>query len=90
MLSVIVYKNLDEAIEIANDTDYGLQSYITTSNPEKAQMVARRLQTGRVLINSPAHDPQVPFGGFKQSGLGREFGVLGLESFLEAKSILGK
>lgn len=90
VLSVIVYKNLDEAIEIANDTDYGLQSYITTSNPEKAQMVAQRLQTGRVLINSPAHDPQVPFGGFKQSGLGREFGVLGLESFLEAKSILGK
>ena len=90
VLSVLTYKNLDEAIEIANDTDYGLQSYITTTNPEKAQTLARRLQTGRVLINSPAHDPQAPFGGFKQSGLGREFGVLGLESFLEPKSIIGK
>lgn len=88
VLSVLVYDNLDEAIEIANDTDYGLQSYITTKNLEKAREVARRLQTGRVLINTPTHDAQAPFGGFKQSGLGREFGVFGLESFLEVKSIL--
>lgn len=90
VLSVITYENEDEAIEIANDTDYGLQSYVTTTNAEKAQEFAARLQTGRVLINSPAHDPQAPFGGFKQSGLGREFGVYGLEAFLETKSVLGK
>jgi aldehyde dehydrogenase (NAD+) len=90
VLSVLSYENLDQAVEIANDTEYGLQSYITTRNPEMAQALARRLQTGRVLINSPAHDPQAPFGGFKQSGIGREFGIFGLESFLEPKSIVGR
>lgn len=89
VLSVLTYETVDQAIEIANDTDYGLQSYITTRDPDQAQLLARRLQTGRVLINSPAHDPQAPFGGFKQSGVGREFGVAGLESYLEMKSILG-
>ena len=90
VLSVLVYDSVDQAVEIANDTDYGLQSYITTRDPRQAQELARRLQTGRVLINSPEHDPQVPFGGFKQSGIGREFGVAGLESYLEPKSILGE
>lgn len=89
VLSVLTYKDEDEAIEIANDTDYGLQSYITTKDEKKAQALARRLQTGRVLINSPAHDPQAPFGGFKQSGIGREMGAFGLEAYLEPKSILG-
>lgn len=88
VLSVIVYDTLEEAIEIANDTDYGLQSYVSTKNIDKAREIARRLQSGRVLINSADHDPQAPFGGFKQSGIGREFGVFGLETFLEAKSIL--
>ncbi len=90
VLSVLTYEDVDHAVEIANDTDYGLQSYITTRVPEKAQAIARRLQTGRVLINSPSNDAQVPFGGFKQSGIGREFGVFGLESYLEPKSILGQ
>jgi aldehyde dehydrogenase (NAD+) len=89
VLSVLTYDTVDQALDIANDTDYGLQSYITTRDSAQAMKLARRLQTGRVLINSPAHDPQVPFGGFKQSGLGREFGVPGLESYLEPKSILG-
>lgn len=89
VLSVLTYETIDEAIKIANDTEYGLQSYITTRDPHQAQLLARQLQTGRVLINGPAHDPQAPFGGFKQSGQGREFGVSGLESYLEPKSILG-
>jgi aldehyde dehydrogenase (NAD+) len=59
-----------------------------SSDAARAQAVARRLQAGRVAINGMQHDPLAPFGGYKQSGIGREFGVLGLESFLEAKTIM--
>lgn len=88
VLSVITYKNEEEAISIANDTDYGLQAYVSSASAERANKVAARLNAGRVLINCLKHDPQAPFGGFKQSGIGREYGVYGLEAYLEPKTII--
>jgi aldehyde dehydrogenase (NAD+) len=88
VLSIITYKDEAEAIQIANDTDYGLQAYVSGS-AERANQVARQLQAGRVQVNVLTHDPAAPFGGFKQSGIGREYGVYGLEAYLEPKAILG-
>ena len=88
VLSIIAYGSEDEAVAIANDSAFGLHAYVFSSNAERAQAVARRLQAGRVAINGMQNDPLAPFGGYKQSGTGREFGVLGLESFLEAKAIM--
>lgn len=88
VLSVIGYKSEQEAIDIANDTDYGLQAYISSANPERAKRIARQINAGRVLINTLQHDPYAPFGGFKQSGIGREGGIYGLEAQLEPKAIL--
>lgn len=88
VLSILTYKTEEEAIEIANDTDYGLQAYVSSSDTERAQRVAAQISAGRVLINGLFHDPLAPFGGFKQSGVGREFGVYGLEAYLEPKTIL--
>lgn len=88
VLSVITYTTEEEAIQIANDTDYGLQAYVSSADPERAQRVAAQIAAGRVLINGLSHDPQAPFGGFKQSGIGREFGSFGLEAYLEPKTIL--
>jgi aldehyde dehydrogenase (NAD+) len=90
VLSVISYRDEAEAIEIANDTSYGLQAYVLSADTERARAVASQLQAGRVLINGAQHEPLAPFGGFKQSGLGREMGVFGLESHLEPKSVLGR
>jgi len=89
VLAVIGYRDEEDAIAIANDTVYGLQAYVSSTNPARARAVAARLQAGRVQINGLHHEPLAPFGGFKQSGLGREFGEFGLEAFLEAKSVLG-
>jgi aldehyde dehydrogenase (NAD+) len=89
VLSIIAYRTDEEAIAIANDTIYGLQAYILSSNAARARSVAARITAGRVLINTLAHEPLAPFGGFKQSGIGREYGVSGLEAFLEPKSVLG-
>ncbi|MGY2326950.1 aldehyde dehydrogenase family protein [Pseudomonas sp. SDT2931_S440] len=88
VLSIITYATEEEALTIANDTPYGLQAYILSSNPERARRLASRIDAGRVLINTLAHEPLAPFGGFKQSGIGREYGTFGLEAFLEPKSIL--
>lgn len=88
VLSIITYATEEEALTIANDTPYGLQAYILSSNPELARNLASRIDAGRVLINTLAHEPFAPFGGFKQSGIGREYGTFGLEAFLEPKSIL--
>jgi aldehyde dehydrogenase (NAD+) len=88
VLSIIAYRSEDEAVSIANDSAFGLHAYVFSSNPARAQAVARRLQAGRVAINGMQHDPLAPFGGYKQSGTGREFGVQGLESFLEVKAIM--
>jgi aldehyde dehydrogenase (NAD+) len=89
VLCILTYRDEDEAVAIANDTDSGLSSYVFSSNLTHARAIAARLQTGRVVINGAPHDPLAPFGGYKQSGVGREYGVFGLEAFLEAKAILG-
>lgn len=88
VLSIITYKTEEEAIEIANDTSYGLQAYVSSSDSKRAYRVASRLNAGRVQINGIGHDPMAPFGGFKQSGIGREFGTLGLEAYLEPKALI--
>lgn len=88
VLSVLTYKTEEEAIDIANDTSYGLAAYIQGEDAEKARRVAARLEAGRVAINGFKHDPMAPFGGFKQSGIGREYGVYGLEAYLEPKTVL--
>jgi aldehyde dehydrogenase (NAD+) len=90
VLSILTYKMETEAIEMANDSEFGLMAYVSSSNPDRANRVARQLQAGRVLINTLNHDPLAPFGGFKQSGIGREGGIFGLREFLEPKAIIGE
>lgn len=89
VLSVIAYRDEAQAIAIANDTEYGLQSYVLGADIERMRRVARRLEAGRVVLNEAPSDSQVPFGGFKHSGIGREFGPFGLDAFLEPKAIVG-
>jgi aldehyde dehydrogenase (NAD+) len=88
VLSIIDYETEDDAIRIANDSIYGLQAYVLSSQHEKATRVAEQLEAGTVLINDIRPDLLAPFGGVKQSGIGREFGVFGLESYLEPKTIV--
>lgn len=88
VLAVISYRDDDDAIRIANDTSYGLQAYLHGSDLGRLQVIAARLDSGRVVINGAPHEPMAPFGGFKQSGIGREFGEYGLEGFLEPKAVL--
>jgi aldehyde dehydrogenase (NAD+) len=89
VLVVMTYEDEDDAVRIANDTDYGLSSYVTSENLDSARRVARRIRAGSVFINSPDLDPMAPFGGYKQSGNGREWGIHGLEEYLETKAMLG-
>jgi len=89
VLSIIPYDTEDEAVEIANDTPYGLSGYVSSGNLERARRVAARLRTGMVHINGASLDAMAPFGGYKQSGNGREWGPEGIEEFLEVKSIYG-
>ncbi|MBB5395264.1 aldehyde dehydrogenase family protein [Mucilaginibacter sp. AK015] len=88
VLSVLSYRTEDEAIKIANDSEYGLMAYVSSGEEERAQNVADQLKAGRVLINTLKHDPMAPFGGFKSSGIGRENGITGLEEYLEPKTII--
>ncbi|MFH6995270.1 aldehyde dehydrogenase family protein [Flavobacterium sp. FlaQc-48] len=88
VLSIITYKTEEEAIEIANDTTYGLQAYVSSSDEKRAHKVASQINAGRVQINGIGHDPMAPFGGFKQSGIGREFGTIGLEAYLEPRALI--
>lgn len=88
VLSIITYKDEEDAIAIANDTDYGLQAYVSSADEKRARRVASQIIAGRVMINGLTHDPHAPFGGFKQSGIGREMGVFGLEEYLEPKTLL--
>lgn len=88
VLSIIPYKDEDDAIAIANDTIYGLAAYVTSANKERAYHVASQIDAGRICINGISHDSKAPFGGFKQSGTGREYGIFGLEEYLEPKAIL--
>ncbi len=89
VLCVIPYDSVDEAVEIANDVEYGLGGHVQSASLERARRVALRIRTGQVLINHPAWDPFAPFGGYKRSGNGREYGRFGFEEFLETKAILG-
>jgi aldehyde dehydrogenase (NAD+) len=89
VLSIIPYDDEDEAVEIANDTPYGLSGYVSSGSLARARRVAARLRTGMVHINGASLDSMAPFGGYKQSGNGREWGPEGIEEFLEVKSIYG-
>jgi acyl-CoA reductase-like NAD-dependent aldehyde dehydrogenase len=87
VLSIIPYDSEEEAIEMANDTDYGLAGGVWSSDPERARAVAGRLRAGQVEVNGGGFNPMAPFGGYKQSGNGREFGAFGLEEYLEVKAL---
>ncbi|MGH8617911.1 MAG: aldehyde dehydrogenase family protein [Burkholderiales bacterium] len=87
VLSIIAYENEEEAVRIANGTAYGLAGAVWSGDPARAERVARRLRAGRVDVNGGGFNPLAPFGGFKQSGHGRELGRYGLEEFLEARSL---
>jgi aldehyde dehydrogenase (NAD+) len=89
VLSIIGYDDEDDAVRLANETPYGLSGYVSSSNLERARKVAARLRTGMVHINGAPLDALAPFGGYKQSGNGREWGAHGMEEFLEVKSIYG-
>jgi acyl-CoA reductase-like NAD-dependent aldehyde dehydrogenase len=87
VLVIITYQDEDEAVAIANDTIYGLAGAVWSATDEHAMKVARRLRTGQVDINGGPFNAQAPFGGYKQSGNGRENGIYGFEEFLEFKAI---
>jgi aldehyde dehydrogenase (NAD+) len=89
VLAIIGYRDEDEAIRIANDTIYGLHAYVSSGDAERAGRVAAQLVAGRVFINGLYDEPDAPFGGFRQSGIGREFGRHGLQAYLEPKAIMG-
>jgi aldehyde dehydrogenase (NAD+) len=88
VLCVIAYDSEDEAIRIANDSKYGLHSSVLGSDLQRARRVASQIRAGRVVINGMTDDPQAPWGGFKYSGFGREYGQYGIEAFLETRAIL--
>ncbi len=89
VLSIMPYEDEDDAVRIANDTPYGLSGYVSSSDLDRARSVAARLRTGMVHINGAHLDSAAPFGGYKQSGNGREWGAHGMDEFLEVKSIYG-
>jgi len=89
VLVIIPFENEQEAVAIANDTPYGLAAYLQTGNPERARRVAAKLRTGSVHINGGGINYGTPFGGYKQSGNGREGGMMGLEDYLETKTLHG-
>ena len=89
VLAILPYDDEDDAVRIANDTPYGLSGYVSSSNLDRARKVAARLRTGMVHINGAYANASAPFGGYKQSGNGREWGAHGIDEFLEVKSIYG-
>lgn len=89
VLAILPYRDEEEAIRIANDTPYGLQAYIWSGDLARANRIGRRIRAGRVTINGTPGDMSIPFGGFKRSGNGREWGEYGLRDFLEVKAVLG-
>jgi aldehyde dehydrogenase (NAD+) len=89
VLAIMPYRDEDEAVAIANDTPYGLAAYVQSADQAHARRVAMKMRAGSVYVNYPAWDPGSPFGGYKQSGNGREYGEWGLEAFLEVKGIVG-
>jgi len=89
VLSIIGYKDEEEAVRIANDTPYGLAGYVSSGDTERARRVARRIRAGNVNLNGVPNERAAPFGGYKQSGNGREWGRFGLEEYLEVKAVAG-
>ncbi|MTD31855.1 aldehyde dehydrogenase family protein [Planomicrobium sp. YIM 101495] len=89
VMSVIKYKDMDDAIRIANDTVYGLAGYVFGNDPEELKKAALNIRAGQITINDSETDMSAPFGGFKQSGIGREWGDYGIGEFLEPKAIMG-
>ncbi|GAA4950548.1 aldehyde dehydrogenase family protein [Streptomonospora halophila] len=87
VLALIAYDTEDDAVRIANDTDYGLSGAVWSADPDRALAVARRLRTGQVKINGAGVEPRLPFGGYRRSGVGREWGLHGIEEFCEVKGI---
>ncbi|MDE1180878.1 aldehyde dehydrogenase family protein [Paraburkholderia sp.] len=89
VLCIIPYDTVDDAVRIANSTSYGLSAHVQAQDLDAARAVATRIRAGQVHINHPAWDPYAPFGGYKRSGNGREYGVHGLEEYFETKAIIG-
>lgn len=89
VLCLIPYEDVEDAVRIANDTDYGLVAHVQSADADMARTVGTRLRAGRVMLNHAPATPDLPFGGYKQSGNGREFGVWGLHEFLEVKAVIG-
>ncbi len=89
VLCIIAYETVDEAVAIANDTVYGLGAHVQGHDLTQARAVASRIRAGQVHLNYPAWNPMAPFGGYKRSGNGREYGVQGFEEYLETKAIIG-
>lgn len=89
VISLIYYDDLEHAIEIANDTIYGLAGYVFGEDQEKLRYVASRIRAGQITVNNARTDFNAPFGGYKQSGIGREWGDFGIEEYLEVKAVLG-
>ena len=89
VLSILRYDTEDEAIEIANDTEYGLAGYVQSGDEDHAKQIARRIRAGQISINGGSRGPAAPFGGFKTSGNGREHGLSGMVECLETKAIIG-
>ena len=89
VLSIMNYDTEDEAVDIANDTPFGLAGFVQSADLDRARKIANRIRAGRVYLNGARFDRSLPFGGYKQSGNGREFGVFGFEEYLEVKAILG-
>jgi aldehyde dehydrogenase (NAD+) len=89
VLAILAYDDIDEAVAIANDSVFGLGGHVQGKDMDQARSVALRIRTGQVHINHPAWDAHAPFGGYRRSGNGREYGVFGFEEYLEVKAILG-
>jgi aldehyde dehydrogenase (NAD+) len=87
VLSIIPYADEEDAVRIANDTIYGLAGAVWSADEERALRVARRIKTGQVEVNGAAFNPLAPFGGYKQSGHGRELGRFAIEEFLQPKAL---
>ncbi len=89
VLCILKYETEEEAIDIANDTPYGLAGYVQSGDADHAKAVARKIRAGQISINGGRRGPAAPFGGFKTSGNGREHGLAGMHECLETKAIIG-